>query len=120
MVCWTIATVLVKLAILSLYTRIFSTRNFRRWAWFIMALVICFGITYFGFALTTCIPLSELWQPVAGGHCRDLVAQEIGSMVPNLFLDVCVLVLPMPWLWKLQMPLKNKLWITLMFSLGIV
>lgn len=118
MVCWTVATVFVKLVILFLYMRIFSTRDFRRWARVLIVLVICFGVTYFGIAMSTCIPLSQFWAPVAGGHCRNLVNQEIGSMAPNIFLDICIIALPMPWLWTLQMPLRNKIWITLMFSLG--
>ena len=118
MVCWTIATVLVKLAILFLYMRIFTTRSFQRWATVLVVLVILFGVIYFAMAMTTCIPLSELWDPVPGGHCREIIPQEIGSMAPNLFLDICIIALPMPWLWSLHMPLRNKIWITLMFSLG--
>jgi len=118
MVCWTLATVLVKLAILFLYMRIFSTQLFKRWATFLVVLVVCFGIIYFCIAMTTCIPLSALWT--GDGTCRDLTKQEIGSMVPNIALDACIVVLPMPWLWTLKMRLRDKIWVSFMFSLGIV
>ncbi len=119
MVCWTLATVLVKLAILTLYMRIFTTQSFQRLAIVFIVLTICFGIIYFGFAMSTCVPLSALWNPLPGSKCRDLGAQEIGSLVPDIFLDVCIVALPMPWLLKLRMPLRNKIWVMLIFSLGL-
>lgn len=38
----------------------------------------------------------------------------------NLLLDVCVVVLPMPVLWGLQMAVSKKLMLSAMFGLGIV
>jgi hypothetical protein len=45
--------------------------------------------------------------------------QEIASVVVNLVLDSAVVLVPVPVVWKLQMPRNKKLGVTAMFSLGV-
>lgn len=63
-------------------------------------------------------PVSQQWNPVPWGSCRDLSHSELASNAINAVLDISVVISPMPLLWKLEMPLRNKVAVTVMFGLG--
>ncbi|KAJ4416152.1 hypothetical protein N0V82_006912 [Gnomoniopsis sp. IMI 355080] len=117
-VCWTLGTGAVKLSVLILYTRIFRTAEFRWWASVIMGAVGAFTIAFFVVFLTNCTPVSQEWNPVPWGHCRDQSPSEFGSVSCSLAIDFAIIVLPFPWLWKLQMPMRNKITVSITLSIG--
>ncbi|KAK8904841.1 hypothetical protein QC760_007178 [Botrytis cinerea] len=115
---WIFSTTAVKLAVLGLYMRIFTTPVFKRWAVSLMTIDVCFGITFFVVFLTHCNPVSQEWNPVPRGSCRSLTLSEFSSIALNLALDTAIIILPMPWLYKLQIALNHKLFVMVMFSFG--
>ncbi|KAI1095729.1 hypothetical protein F5B19DRAFT_440751 [Rostrohypoxylon terebratum] len=117
-VCWLLGSVFVKLSILWLYHRLFATKEFRRWSWPMIGIVICYGIAFLIVFLTNCIPPDQLWNPQPGGHCRDMQYSDYATVGINLFLDLAILILPMPTLWGLQLPVRKKIMVTVMFSFG--
>lgn len=117
-ITWLVATVCVKLSVLLLYTRIFSTRAFRRWSYGLMAMVGCYFVAFMALFMTICEPIDQLWNPVPDGKCRDTSIQEFTSVSFNLVTDLVILILPLPWLWGLQMPLRNKIAVSIMFCIG--
>ncbi|KAG6369002.1 hypothetical protein INS49_003221 [Diaporthe citri] len=119
-ITWLVGTVSVKIAMLCLYTRIFTTRQFRRWAYSLMAAVAIYFVAFLILFMTNCIPLSHLWNPVPGGWCRAIEIEEYTSVVFNLMIDLCIVILPMPSLWNLKMPLRNKFFVSIMFSIGLI
>lgn len=117
-VCWLLGSVFVKLSILWLYHRLFATKEFRRWSWPMLALVNCYGIAFLVVFLTNCTPPDQLWNPRPNGHCRDMQYSDYATVSINLFLDLAILILPMPTLWSLQLPVRKKVIVTVMFSFG--
>ncbi|KAI5926905.1 hypothetical protein F4810DRAFT_651396 [Camillea tinctor] len=115
---WIFSTTAVKLAVLALYMRIFTTAAFKRWAISLMVIDVCFGITFLVVFITHCNPVSQEWDPVPWGWCRPLNLSELSSISLNLALDTAIVVLPMPLLWNLQMALSKKLLVMVMFSFG--
>ncbi|KAB8269089.1 hypothetical protein BDV30DRAFT_230090 [Aspergillus minisclerotigenes] len=95
-VTWTLGTVCCNLSMLSLYNTLFPV------------------------FLTQCHPISYGWNPVPGGSCRPLASEEILSIVFNMVLDTVIALLPLPKLWRLKMPLQNRLTISLMFAMGLI
>lgn len=83
-----------------------------------MVIDAAFGITFFFVFLTHCIPISQQWNPVPGGWCRSETVNELTSISINLVIDTAIVLLPMPWLWRLQMPFSKKVLVTVMFSFG--
>lgn len=83
-----------------------------------MTAVACYGVAFMAVFMTICQPIDQSWNPVPDGHCRDTSIQEFTSITFNLILDLCIFILPMPWLWGLQMPLRNKFAISVMFGIG--
>ncbi|KAG8167420.1 hypothetical protein KVR01_003109 [Diaporthe batatas] len=119
-ICWLLASVFYKLAILSLYNRIFTTPQFRRWSYGVSALVIGYCIAYFCVYMTNCEPIDHMWNPTPDGHCRDGHVGEYCTLAINMFLDLVILILPMPTLWKLKLPTRKKVAVTAMFSFGLL
>lgn len=85
-----------------------------------MMVVICYGIAFLAVFMTICQPIDQMWNPVPGGWCRDTSDQEFSSVAFNLVLDLAIFILPMPWLWGLKMPLRNKVAVSVMFGIGFV
>ncbi|KAK7756330.1 hypothetical protein SLS62_001556 [Diatrype stigma] len=117
-VCWLLGSVFVKLSILWLYHRLFATTEFRRWSWTMLVFVSCYGIAFLIVYLTNCIPMDQLWNPQPGGHCRDMQYSDYATVGINMLIDIAILILPMPTLWGLQLPVRKKVIVTVMFSFG--
>ncbi|KAI1111872.1 hypothetical protein F5Y14DRAFT_288999 [Nemania sp. NC0429] len=115
-----LGTAFVKLSMLCLYHRIYTTRIFRRWVYFVIALDVIYVISFIPLFLTNCIPLSQYWDPKPTGWCRDTIAGDNATLAVNLVLDLLVLALPLPVLWRLQMSIRDKLTVTAMFGFGFV
>ena len=49
---------------------------------------------------------------------KNLTWLYVGSWVPHIFIDLVLLGLPVPLLWKLQMHLSQKLILTGVFACG--
>ncbi|KAJ5716011.1 uncharacterized protein N7483_013192 [Penicillium malachiteum] len=120
-VTWLVGTVCCKGSILALYRTIFNSyRPMRMLVNVVSGLVVAYFIAFLPVFLTQCHPVSYGWNPVPGGACRSLTYQEISSISLNIFLDTVIAVLPAPALWKLHMPLRNKITISAMFGMGLI
>lgn len=117
---WLFATVFCKLSILWLYTCIFSTKTFRIAAYIMMGIVGGYGVAFLVIFCTNCRPISQQWDPVPGGVCKDVTIEQIASVSVNMVIDTAIVVLPMPPLWGLQMPIRKKIAITGLFSIGLM
>ncbi|KAK5993996.1 hypothetical protein PT974_07435 [Cladobotryum mycophilum] len=118
-VCWLLASVFVKMSILWLLYRIFAVQPFRRWCMALMTINACYGVSFLPVYMTNCTPVDQLWNPHPGGHCRDMQISDFGTIGINLFLDLAILLLPLPTLWGLQLPRRKKIVATIMFSFGV-
>ena len=67
-----------------------------------------------------CMPTSLLWDPTGDpdGHCIDIIKFFVGNAVPNIVTDFALLVLPLPHIWRLQVPGTQKLFVLLAFVFG--
>ncbi|KAI1278913.1 hypothetical protein F5Y07DRAFT_387796 [Xylaria sp. FL0933] len=110
----------VKMSMLCLYHRIYTTPTFRRWNYCAMALLVIYFVGFIPLFLTNCIPLSQYWDPQPGGWCRDTIIGDNATVAANLVLDFIVLTLPLPILWRLRMSIRDKLTVTALFGFGFV
>ncbi|OLN85292.1 hypothetical protein CCHL11_04333 [Colletotrichum chlorophyti] len=118
-VTWLLGTIFIKFAILWMYTRIFATTQFKRWSRILMGVTGAYGVAFLILFMSRCTPMSQQWAPVEGGHCRDITIDQIVSVTINIIVDVAMTALPMPALWGLQMPLRNKIAVSAMFGMGV-
>ncbi|MCJ1350229.1 MAG: hypothetical protein MMC33_000210 [Icmadophila ericetorum] len=113
---WAISA--VKYSILFFYWRIFKVDTFRV-PLYTMG-VVCFAwflAQEFG-SIFKCIPASALWDSSVRGHCINLQQFILGVSVPNIVIDVALLVLPLPFVWGLQLNRSQKLAVSGIFLLG--
>lgn len=68
---YSVAVILTKCSILSLYRRIFPVRSLIIWAYIIGVIVILYSAALIVVTFTACIPLHKLWNPLAPGWCMD-------------------------------------------------
>lgn len=75
----------------------------------ILVLIETFGL---------CRPLQFTWDKTIDGECsgEDSVYLIVG--IVNTVIDVCILVLPMPMVFRLQMTLTRRMSVAGMFSFG--
>lgn len=68
-----------------------------------------------------CRPLAYLWdKTIQGGRCADIQASYFSAHIVILILDFGLAVLPIPVLWNLRMNTREKIGVSLMFSIGLV
>ena len=120
---WVTLVTLIKLSILHFYLRVFYSPVFRRAVLVVMGLCIAFWFgAFFGTALF-CIPPRALWAPpesAPDAHCGNSQAMYSACASSDLGLDVIVISLPMPVLWRLQLPTAKKVALTFVFGVGFL
>ncbi|KAI0025051.1 hypothetical protein F4780DRAFT_768371 [Xylariomycetidae sp. FL0641] len=114
----------VKAAILLEWARIFvpaPTRNtFFYSCW---ALLIFNSLYYLAATITqnvACTPYKYTWdKTIPGGHCVNVPAVNVVSACINLVSDFAIIILPQQVIWRLQMSVRKKIGVSLIFAVGI-
>ena len=110
---------LVKLSALFFYARVLrDSRGFRRCLWATGALVVGWWIAFDVLAIWSCIPPRKQWEPDIQGHCITPLISFKSQTALNVLIDVIILVLPLPILWKLHTTLGRKLVLIGAFVVG--
>lgn len=101
----------VKIALLSILTRIFAP--YRTKVWFIyifLACLCCYYAVAFIIKARMCDPIPMYWLGrLPGGSCLDQTAALIADSVISVVSDLIILILPLPLTWSLQMSRDRKL-----------
>lgn len=104
-----------------LYQRIFIDSWFVRATWLMFFVNAGWGIAFVLGYLFQCQPIAAGWSTSYGiNHrkCIDLVAFNYAFAASTIFLDIMVIILPWPMIWKLHMPLRQKAAVTGIFLLA--
>jgi hypothetical protein len=102
---------------------VFPSHNFRLAAYGVAALCIASIITFTVSCALQCLPVSYAWLQGNGqtiGKCVNLRALAFTQAVANITLDLIIMILPMPTLYRLHVNWKKKIQIMLMFSFGSI
>ena len=117
--CYFPSIALTKLSILFFYARVFPLREFKRYLYAVGALVISWWIACQGTTIFECSPIHFSWTKTPStGHCIDFPKYFIGSAIPNIATDLVLLALPLPQIWKINLPSTQKLGLMGIFLLG--
>lgn len=85
-----------------------------------MGLCAAFWIAAFFATAFFCTPPQKSWYSEIPGRCGDSHEFYTGYAVTDLIIDVIVISLPLPVLWKLQLPLGRKVALIAIFALGFL
>ncbi|KAJ4394474.1 hypothetical protein N0V93_003692 [Gnomoniopsis smithogilvyi] len=110
---------LTKCSILFLYHRIFGiSHRFTVILWATGTLVVTYFIICVCVSIFGCVPVSYFWDKAQTGHCINEVEFFRGNGIVNMLLDVLILCLPLPMVWRLDLGLQQKIAVTGIFGLG--
>ncbi|KAL3477450.1 hypothetical protein BJX99DRAFT_246211 [Aspergillus californicus] len=108
-----------KISILLFYVRIFPVRKFRIFTYIVGAIVLGHGIGVLLAAIFQCSPIAYTWdKAIVGGSCFNQEAFFRYVSPPNILTDVVILVMPLPYVWKLHTHVGHKVALTGVFLLG--
>lgn len=116
-----ITLMLIKFSMLRFYARIFAKNQAFYWSVRAAALIIFLWMV--SVVLETfllCRPLAYNWDTTIDGVCGNRQAVYVGAGVSNMITDFIVLLLPVPFVWKLQMRTASKVGLLAIFGLGIL
>ena len=109
----------VRLSVLFFYVRIFrSVHKYRMAFWTVGSLIIGWCIATNFLAIFSCIPIHKAWNPEIPGHCLDPSRTFLGPTILNILIDIVLLVLPIPMIWKLSMNTTRRLALVVVFCSG--
>lgn len=84
------------------------------------AFIILFAVGGILEAFLTCRPYAKNYYVDLPGTCGNARTFYIWLSALNLFSDLVILLLPIPFIYKLQMPMKKRLGLMGMFLVGIL
>ena len=107
------------MSILCFYLRLFPLGRFRLGVYATMALVVGLWISIICTLFLQCTPLAYAWdRRIKGGRCIDTKASARWIPLPSIIIDLCILILPLPMVWRLKKSIMQRLGLTLTFVTG--
>ena len=101
----------VKLSILLLYLRVFTTsKSFRLLTWTTIMVVTAYSLAGFIGTIVRCNP--------SKGACNNVTQLSIFSSVLNILTDLAILILPLRQVWRLHADTKQKISLFVVFATG--
>lgn len=108
-----------KISILLFYNRIFSTPKFHVLSYTVAFILIGTGVGVFFSAILQCSPVQFAWdKSIKGGKCLNQTAFFRYVSLPQILTDAVILIMPLPFVWKLQTRMMQKVALTGVFLLG--
>ncbi|KAL9010301.1 MAG: hypothetical protein Q9173_004755 [Seirophora scorigena] len=107
-----------KLSVLGLYHRIFVQRTFRILTWVLGVIVVLWWVGAFFADVFLCVPAEHLWRPDVPAHCGNRHLLGILEPIPWIATDLAILVMPLPFVWQLQLPAMQRVGLGGLFLLG--
>ncbi|KAJ5229763.1 hypothetical protein N7489_010471 [Penicillium chrysogenum] len=108
-----------KVALLTSYLRIAGIIERYRKIIFAAIVVCVINQLIFTFIISiSCTPVAKQWDSSLEGHCIHTIPFYFALGGTSIALDLIIIALPLPVLWKLQLRLKQKVLLAGLFALG--
>ncbi|KKY36501.1 putative integral membrane protein [Diaporthe ampelina] len=110
----------VKWSMLFMLKRIFAVKSFEIVTWIIIGLQAGWLVMTVLIGFLICRPIQKNWDPTAEGTCGNQIAGYTAVSVVNVIIDVLMLLLPLPMVYRLQTRPGYKVGLFAIFSIGLV
>jgi hypothetical protein len=111
---------LIKISIICFYLRIFGdSKSFRIQSYILITILGLWALAGVFEIAFLCKPFAYNWDSsIKGGHCgnREIPFKVTGAI--NVVTDFLTMALPIPQIIHLQLPVKRKLGLVVIFGLG--
>ncbi|RYP81173.1 hypothetical protein DL769_002121 [Monosporascus sp. CRB-8-3] len=118
------SVLLIKSAILLEWVFIFAPNKARNsFFWSSYIVLTTHGLFYVGMIilqLTACSPFERNWNVLTPGKCLDTTGIAVAISAINLAFDLVIFILPQKVIWALQMSMKRRLGISIIFAVGVL
>lgn len=114
---------LTKLSVLLLLLDIFVMFWYRKATHVIMALAACYLVWVFVSNTMSCLPVQAFWDlsiPESERWCMPIKPKYLADTTVNAALNIAIFCLPLLLLRTLTLPWKQKIWLGVVFALGII
>jgi hypothetical protein len=110
-------TAVAKSSALLFYARVFgtTTSKFKYGLWSLHAMNVAWWAGFCLAPILECKPIEKAWKPAISGTCGNTQTIWLAGSITSLLIDVLILIIPMPILWKLHIEWVRKLQITGVF-----
>ncbi|PYH91840.1 hypothetical protein BO71DRAFT_451858 [Aspergillus ellipticus CBS 707.79] len=108
-----------KVSVLIFYLRIFPSRGFRLAVWTIIFIAIGYNVASVLANVFACSPIAGSWDiTITDVTCMNRPVFYFANAGLGIFTDFATVLVPIPWLRRLQMPLRQKIAIGVMLAMG--
>ncbi|OTA99907.1 hypothetical protein M426DRAFT_27043 [Hypoxylon sp. CI-4A] len=118
-----LSLVFTKISIVSFYRRIFRGDKFTIITQALTGAICVWGVSFFFATLFECYPVGKVWlslfgQPEHERYCYNHLPMFYATAISNMIMDILILAIPLPMVWKLKMPRRQKIAVSGIFLLG--
>lgn len=100
------------------YRRIFATKVFHYLSIVMGFFLIAWWISYVTAVIFSCRPVNAFWDQSIEGHCVNEMTLAYGLTATELIMNVVLVIMPIPWIVRLNLPKEKKFAIGGVFMLG--
>ncbi|KAJ5946837.1 hypothetical protein N7454_003676 [Penicillium verhagenii] len=113
------ATGFTKCSVLIFYLRIFPSRNFHIAVWTLVFIAAGYSIASVLANILSCHPVAKSWDStITTGYCMNRPVFYFANAGLGIFTDFATVAVPIPWIRRLQMPLRQKIAICAILAMG--
>ncbi|KAI9823588.1 MAG: hypothetical protein M1832_002369 [Thelocarpon impressellum] len=117
-IVYTLCLPMIKMSVLLFYHRIFPTRSVTVVLCASGVFVVLWCLSALLVAIFSCRPIGYFWDKAQLGRCIDIEAFVTAEAGITIFTDVVILAIPLPLVWVLKIPCRQKLALSGIFLLG--
>ncbi|KAF2031008.1 hypothetical protein EK21DRAFT_100112 [Setomelanomma holmii] len=107
-----------KIAIISSYLRFIQARTFRMIMYITLAVTVGLWICGIFVTIFQCRPIYGAWDYTAQQSCLNYVDYLYASSSVNVLTDIVLCISPIPHLWRLKMPPRQRVILCILFAGG--
>ncbi|KAF9891614.1 hypothetical protein FE257_003625 [Aspergillus nanangensis] len=113
------STGFTKCSVLVFYMRIFPSRNFHLAVWSIVFIAAGYAVASILANIFSCNPIAMSWDAtITDGTCMNRPVFYFANAGLGIFTDFATVVVPIPWLRRLQMPMRQKIAVGCILAMG--
>lgn len=109
-----------KMAIVAQYYRIIAVQNTRVICLVVFLVVGGWCLSQLMIGVFQCIPIAKFWDDSIEGHCIDNNTIWYVNAGGNIATDIMVFIMPLPIVYQLNLPKRERLFLLGVFSLGFL
>ena len=116
---YVVCLALAKASLLAFYFRMSQLRWLKVTSVVLGLVIVAYSLALIFALVFACRPIAAAWDvTIANAQCINRPAIYVVLAVLNIATDVILLILPIPMVWKLQMPVVQKIGVIIVFLIG--